>query len=238
MRIDPGDEVVGFPALVMRDLMRKKVFRREAVIDVLKVDEPEADRVIAALVAEKYICPCPKAKGKDGVVPWQTTPKGTRLGNASTLPAITRSEATKILEKFMAAVKAVARDDRFMFEVSEVILFGSYLAGAATVNDIDVIVKLRGKENFGEPYTDVLKAKLAKTPSFKTPTALLAHWRQEAVRFLESISPYVAFHREDTFKLIEHAARIEAQYGGSSGIVHDTTHKIIYRAPPRKKQAR
>lgn len=228
MRIDPGDEVIGFPALVMRDLMRKKVFGRDSVIEILKVDEREADRIIAALTAENYICPYERPKRPPGV-DWQTTPKGTKLANASTLPAIPYGEAAKILDSFLAAVRKVAGDETYFYEVSEVILFGSVLAEAETVNDIDVIVHLRTRMRFKRAYSELLKEKLAAAPVLKSPREFIAHLQSEPMAVLRAVSPYISFHRPDTLKLIEEADKI-------CGVENPgTPHRQIYRAPPAKK---
>jgi predicted nucleotidyltransferase len=229
VRIEPGEEVVGFPALTMRDLMRKKVFGRAAVAEILKVDETEADRVIAALAAEDYICPYKRPTRPAGA-DWQTTPKGTKLANASTLPAIPYAEAAKILESFLAAVRTVADDENYFYEVSEVVLFGSFLAAAETVNDIDVIVHLRPRPAFNRPYSEVLKDKLATCPVLKTPRDFLGHLRSEPLALLHDVSPYIALHRPDTLKLIEDADKIR-------GIENPgTPHRTIYRAPPLAKK--
>ena len=228
MRIDPGDEVIGFPALVMRDLMRKKVFGRAAVVEILKVDEGEADRIIAALQSEDYICPFTRPARPPGA-DWQTTPKGSKLANASTLPAISYAEAAKILESFFAAVRTIAADERFFYEVSEVVLFGSFLAKAETVNDIDLIVHLRARNVFSRPYSEALKEKLAAAPVLKTPRDFADHLRREPLAFLERVSPYVALHRSDTLKLIEDADKI-------CGVENPgTPHRTIFRAPPVKR---
>ncbi len=231
MRIDPEDRVVGYPALVIRDLMRKKVFDAKAVESVLKVDAVEAGRVIESLRAEDYICPSERFRSAGGAA-WQTTPKGTKLANAGTLPSIARAEADRIMAEFMTRVETIAQSDTYHTEVVEVVLFGSYLTDAPTVNDIDLIVRLRLKERFkGQDYGDALRAKLKtlaeKNLRVRTGTEWIVYLQNEAFAFLRAASPYISLHRSDALKLIEDADRKLglAQIG--------TPSEVIYRVPSR-----
>jgi len=234
MRIDPDALLVGHPILAVRDLLRRRVFDRKAAEAVLGVARTEAERAIETLAAEDYICPSERFASPDGTM-WQTTPKGSKLANASTLPPIPRAEAERIMAEFMERVRRVAGSDDHLAEVVEVVLFGSHLAGASEVNDIDLIVRLRLKGKLANrSYDEALRAKLAeaaaKGKSFATAQAWIAHLQGEALAFLQETSPYLSFHRADALNLIEQAARKEAAAGKSSGVVHDTSHKVIYRA--------
>lgn len=235
MRIDPEDRIIGYPALVVRDLMRRKVFDANSVIAVLKIDAAEAGRVIEALAAENYICPSTRFKSPNGAV-WQTTPKGTQLANAGTLPSVSRAEADAIMAEFMARVKAVAESDDFFAEVAEVVLFGSYLTEAPTVNDVDLIVRLRLKGRFkARSYDDALRAKLeslaAKKQRLATGRDWLVYLQSEALGFLQAASPYVSLHRGDALQLIEMADRKR----GLSEV--GTPSKVVYSAAPRTRRA-
>ena len=239
MRIDPDERIAGFPILVIRDLMRKRVFGRGAVEQALKLDPDAAEKVLAELAAQNYICPFERPKAPQGGM-WQTTPKGSQLANAGTLPAIERAEAGRIMADFMARVARVAESDEFHAEPAQVVLFGSYLGDAPQVNDIDLILFTRFKETFKtQSYDAALRAKLEQASragkSFADAREWLNHLQAEVLTFLRETSPYLSFHRTDVLKQIEDAARIEKKSGHSSGINHDTTHKIIYRAPPLKR---
>lgn len=235
MRIDPEDRIIGYPALVMRDLMRRKVFDGKAVEAVLKIDAAQAGRVIDALAAEDYICPSERFKSLTGAV-WQTTPKGTKLANAGTQPSISRAEADKIMAEFMARVEALAESDDYLAEAAEVVLFGSYLSAAPTVNDIDLIVRLRLKARFKQrSYDDALRAKLealaAKKQRFATGRDWIGYLQNEALAFLQGTSPYISLHRGDALQLIEMADRKRglAEVG--------TPSKIVYSVAPRTRKA-
>jgi predicted nucleotidyltransferase len=232
MRIEPDDKIIGYPILTIRELMRKRVFDRKGVEAALKIDEAEATRVIGLLSDQFYICPFPRRSTPERPV-WQTTPKGTQLANAGTLPSISHAEAESILAAFMERVKQVAVSEDFHYEVQDVVLFGSYLRGAETVNDIDLIVRLRSKTKFSKPYPDLLAVKLAAMPRerIKGPRDLNLALQVETQNYLKSVSPYISLHRADALRLIEKAAQTEKDLNQSSGIVHDTRHQVVYRAP-------
>jgi predicted nucleotidyltransferase len=235
MRIDPADTLIGYPIVAIRDLLRKLVFDRAWVQQALKVDAAEADRVLRELAEARLICPLerPGMAGK-----WETTPDGTRLANASTLPSISREQADRIMKAFMARVQDVRSQDKYLYEVGEVVLFGSYLAGAPEVNDIDLIVRLRMKQNFNASYGEALAQKLRAAAAQGKKFALARNWfdhlQAEVMGYLKATSEYVSFHRPDTLALIVKAdqRRGLAKAGAPS--------KVIYRAenppaaPPRQ----
>jgi predicted nucleotidyltransferase len=238
MRIDPADTLIGYPIVAIRDLLRKLVFDRAWVQQALKVDAAEADRVLRELAEARLICPLerPGMAGK-----WETTPDGTRLANASTLPSISREQADRIMKAFMARVQDVRSQDKYLYEVGEVVLFGSYLTDAPEVNDIDLIVRLRMKEKFNASYGEVLAEKVRACQTQGKTFALARNWfdylQGEAMGHLKATSEYVSFHRQDTLALIVKAdqRRGLAKTG--------TPSKVIYRAsppspaPPRRGQS-
>ncbi|MGB8274784.1 MAG: nucleotidyltransferase domain-containing protein [Alphaproteobacteria bacterium] len=231
MRIDPEDKLVGYPIVAIRDMLKKLVFDRTWVEQTLKADGAEADRVVRELQTARYIVPL-RLKNSPEAERWETTPEGTRLANASTLPSITRAQADEIMAAFMDRVRSVRELDTYLYEVLEVVLFGSYLRGAPEVNDIDVIVKLRPKQKFASAYGEVLAEKLRQAHAAGKKFPRARDWfeflQNEVSEYLKGDSGYVNFHRSDVFQLIEKAAR--RQTPGESRIVHDTTHKVVYRA--------
>lgn len=231
MRIDPSETLIGYSKVVIRDLLKKLVFDRVWVEQFLKVSAEEAERVMSDLGGAGLICPL-RQPGMEGK--WETTPDGTRLANATTLPSISRDEATRILESFLARVGEVRGNDAYLYEVWELVLFGSYLRGAEQVNDVDLVVRLRTKQKFSRDFGDVLADKLqaarAAGKTFPQARNWYAYLQSEVMDYLQQTSPYVSFHRPDVFKMINSAAERQKQTGADSDIVHDTTHKIIYRA--------
>lgn len=226
MRIDPDDRIAGHPILAIRNLLRKAVFDPKAVRKVLKVDEREAGRVIDALKKERYICEFLDKDATPDV--WQTTPKGSVLAGAHTWPPITRGEAERIMDEFMRRIKTVCDDDRFLYEVGQVTVFGSYLGDAGELNDIDLIVKLRVKEKFKDNYRDVLRDRLEAAQAIGLRLKRGVDWkpypRRGVLRYLEAISRYLSLHREKELQIIEDGNR---RMGWSDPV---PLHKVLYEA--------
>ena len=233
MRIDPDERIAGFPILAVRDLLRNRVFGRGAVEKILRVDSAKAETTLSELAAQDYICPLERPNSQLGAL-WETTPKGSTLANAKTLPSIVRAQADGIMAGFMARVHKVADSDEFPAEPAQVVLFGSYLGDAPQVNDIDLIVPLRFKETFKtQSYDAALRAKLEQAAragkSFAAARDWLGYLQTEVLAFLKEASPYLSFHRTDALKQIEDADRRRNLPNPG------TPHKVIYRAPPLKR---
>jgi predicted nucleotidyltransferase len=226
MRIDPDDRIAGHPILAIRNLLRKRVFDPKAVRKALKVDEREAGRVIDALKAESYICNLFDENAPPDV--WQTTPKGSVLAGAHARPPITRNEAERIMDEFMTRIKTVRDDDKFLYEVRQVIVFGSYLRDVDELNDIDLIVKLRVKEKFKDNYRDVLRDRLEAAQAIGLRLKRGVDWRpyprRGVLRYLQAISRYLSPHREKELEIIEDGNR---RMGWSDPV---PPHKVLYEA--------
>ncbi len=226
MRIDPDDRIAGHPILAIRNLLRKRVFDPKAVRKALKVDEREAGRIIEALEAEDYICNLFDENAPPDV--WQTTPKGSSLAGSHARPPITRDEAKRIMDEFMTRVGVVRDDDKFLYEVGRVIVFGSYLRDVDELNDIDLILTLRVKEKFKDNYKDVLRDRLDAAQAIglrlKTDVDWAPYPRRGVLRCLRRVSRYLSFHREKELKIIEDGNR---RMGWSDPV---PPHEVIYQA--------
>ena len=233
MRIDATEKLVGHPIMAIRNMLRKLVFDRAWVERSLKVSRGDAERVIKDLAEKGLICPSGKFKARNEIV-WQTTPEGTRLAGAEDRPPIAKAEAERIMKDFFDRIQKVTRDDSFLVRVGEVTLFGSMLAGAEEVNDIDLIVKLEAKVHFSKPYDQVLRDKLDALAragkSFATAIEFTRGAQVETMAFLQGASPYVSFHNPNTLALIEKADR-------QRNIPNPgTPSKVIYKAPARTQK--
>ena len=159
---------------------------------------------------------------------WQTTPKGSTLAGSHARPSITRDEATRIMDEFMTKVGVIRDDDKFLYEVGRVIVFGSYLRDVDELNDIDLIVTLRVKEKFKDNYKDVLRDRLDAAQAIglrlKTDVDWAPYPRRGVLRYLRRVSRYLSFHREKELEII---ADLYLRRGLPNP---DTPHEVIYQA--------
>ncbi len=226
MRIDPDDRIAGYPILTIRTVLRKRVFKPDAVEKVLEVDGREAGRVIKALKKEGYIC---QLFGDDPPPDvWQTTPEGSMLASAHARPPISREEAKGLMDEFMKRIGRAREDDRFLYDAGQVIVFGSYLTDVDELNDIDLIVKVRVKGKFKDHYDDALRDRLEAAQAIglrlKRDVDYRPYPRRGLLRFLRGVSRYLSFHREKELEIIEDSNR---RMGWSDPVPPS---KVIYEA--------
>lgn len=205
MRIDPKDRIVGYPALTIRDLLKKRVFDVGVVEKVLKVDAAEAQRVMNELEKENLVCDLRAADPKrPGAV--ETTPPGTRLGLASDRAPINRQKAEQIVTEVLRRTEQVNDGDMFLYEIWEIVVYGSYVTGADELNDIDLIVKTRIKGKFEKNYADVLRTRLAMAKALGIKISRQIDWKNQprlgALNYIAQVSPYVSLAPENAIEKI------------------------------------
>ena len=226
MRIDPDDRIAGYPILAIRTLLRKRVFKPDAVEKVLEVDGKEAGRVIEALRKEGYVCALFGDNPPPDTV--QTTPKGSQLASAHTWPPISREEAERLMNEFMTRIGRARDKDRFLYEAQRVIVFGSYVSDADELNDIDLIVKVRVKGKFRDNYDATLRDRLYAAQAIGLRLKRDVDWRPYPRRgllgYLRGVSRYLSFHRVKELEIIEDSNR---RMGWSDPV---PPHKVIYEA--------
>jgi predicted nucleotidyltransferase len=147
MRITRGQSIVGRPAIEIRQFLRKASgnnlgyqwsIKTAAVL--LGVKEREAARIHRDLSREGYIEPSPSSRGH-----WGLTERGSALCMASAQPPIPRARAERMLKDFLARVKEVNTNPKFLFRVHRLGVFGSYVTGAPDLGDIDLAIQLSSK---------------------------------------------------------------------------------------------
>jgi hypothetical protein len=147
MRIDRTTLCAGYPATLVRDLLRKlgdHPWSVEMVADCLSLRETEARALVARLVEIGYV----------ELAAWQpggwflTTNEGNRLALASAARSLSRSTADRALAAFLSRVETVRASDCYVYDVGRVLLFGSMITSAERVSDVDIAVELRAR--FGD----------------------------------------------------------------------------------------
>lgn len=203
MRLNNKEKIAGFPSLKIRDLLKNDMINKEVIKWDLKVDDKEAMLVISELVKLNYIEKIGD-KDDDG---YEITLEGNRLALAKAIPSINRNKADQLFTEFMQRVEIVNKDSYYLYKVSKVILFGSYLTGAATVNDIDLAVELRPAENDQnlrhQNEQNRIREANQKGRRFNNLVERYAYPRNEVLLFLKSKSRYISLHSADDGILLQ-----------------------------------
>lgn len=144
----------------LEEAVSKLLFRREFGHGYFYRD-PEAARafgrqaapLIRALLEEGYIEHDAEQtemarNGRDdsGCKPWfKLTDRGRELVRATAAKPVHRRNAEEAIQGLMERVRIVNAEDRFLFRVTAVVLYGSYLRGAERPADVDLAIEVERK---------------------------------------------------------------------------------------------
>ena len=117
-------------------------FVTEWMKEYLKLSDSKAAEVIRSLIREGYVARNGKVEGE---IVFKFTDRGSALGRASGARRIARETAERAVRDFICRVKAVNDNPSFLYEVTDVVVFGSYLSDAPNFGDVDIAVRLRSR---------------------------------------------------------------------------------------------
>jgi len=170
MQISREQTIAGFPAYAVRNLMRyirlHDAVTGGFVAHILKIEEPDGDILAAKLRKLGFLkklkdSELPSVAGKGTKTPWyEITDLGISLALASGASRIKRRTADKIIEQLLDRVNQVNLDDRFLYSVTAVVAFGSYLSDSPDLGDIDLAIQLTPREPDPEAFLKMCTAKI------------------------------------------------------------------------------
>jgi predicted nucleotidyltransferase/predicted transcriptional regulator len=206
MRIDPKDALAGQPILKIRDFLRNcQLFNwnTQTVITAFNVDLGGAERIIVTLKQRGYV----RSVDISGRKYWKTTLKGNALALSSAAKPLLRATAERKLREFLDRVVEVRKSKYYLYKVSEVVVFGSYLSGNEKINDIDLSINLLPKEKNEQRRRRREEDRVSDAIYYKRvsrDTAIM--WPQlEVIRFLKGRSRGISLHiDEEIVKHCEH----------------------------------
>jgi hypothetical protein len=145
MQIAAGQLVAGYPAVKVRDILRR--YRDtgdfdKAVETALALNPEAADNLLHELVTSGLL---EISRSRSGDRRFTLTGQGEILANTSAARPIHRKTAKRILAEFMERVNAVNATPEYLYRVNEVILFGSMLSDVDQLGDVDVAINLEPK---------------------------------------------------------------------------------------------
>lgn len=198
MQIARGQKIAGQRATILRDALRHLrdgSWGSESLGFYLKVSPGRAKRIIASLAKLGYI-------ERDGLLndrdAWCLTDAGRALTNANALRPLHRGIAKGLIAEFLDRVHEVNSNPSYLYRVSKVILFGSYLSTKDTIGDIDLAIQLDPKEpnqeRFGRLVMEHSKEAARAGRRFSTFIDELAWADTEVRRFLKGKSRYLSLH--------------------------------------------
>jgi predicted nucleotidyltransferase len=147
MRINPSDSISGIGIVKIRNFLRRsgrsEKWRADYASSSLHLSEEQTSDLLAELGKMGYI---EKDELHYGEQYWHNTISGNSLGGASAAKSYKRQTAEKALAEFMERVQEVNSNHYYLYKVTRVVLFGSYLTDAPEVNDVDIALEIAPKE--------------------------------------------------------------------------------------------
>lgn len=222
MQIHPDELVVGFPARQIRKLLRRSD-QFLSVGDVTKVLELKGKKALRLLETleqqgfiEKNIC------AHNAGQYWKHTIRGGALSTALFSAPVSQKNAEKKLSEFMDRVRYVNENNRFLYRVRKVIVFGSFLTESPTVGDLDIAIDLEQKEPDGKKHTKLILA--------RANAAALNGKRFQ--NFVERLH----FAVQDVKLFLKARSRILQLTDFDDGVLKIAEQRIIYEYPESKAQ--
>jgi predicted nucleotidyltransferase len=159
MRIDPGQMILGIPAMDLRNAfkrLRRGRFDHGSLRSILNLDEPAARKLMLQLCDAGFV-------ENDHKEFFQLSVKGNALAMATAAKSVSKINAEKTIAEFLERVRIVNCDSQYLYGVLKTVLFGSYLNDSVSkVNDIDIAIQLHRKEQDPDEYWELRKQKIAK----------------------------------------------------------------------------
>lgn len=192
MKINAKDTILDTPILTIRKFLkntsRGEIWSESLACQLLKLDVDETRRLLDELSRLGYI---EQASSRNGQQRWQNTIQGNALALASAAKPTTRAKADQIFADFMQRVHTVNNDPYYLFKVTKVVLFGSYLQDTPTVNDIDLAIDMDCKE-----------------PDIKRRGELFKQRRKESGRNFGSYIDYVGWPETEVWMFLKSRSRV------------------------------
>ena len=150
MRIDSTELIHGIPLLKIRDFMREAsqpnaIVHDDWVEHYFKLDSHQAISLRKELVSRGWLISAYSVDSNR----WRTTLKGHQFAHARAGKPFHREVADKHLSALLERVCEMDAIDDLLQQATSVVVFGSYLAEAPVLGDVDVVVDLKTKPQFG-----------------------------------------------------------------------------------------
>jgi predicted nucleotidyltransferase len=196
MRIEANQRIAGYPALQVRQLMRKvgtDYITLQCVREVLNCSELSASTVLGHLQELGFVQPIEHGLGR--------SLKGNALALASAAPPLQRRTAERLLTEVIARAKSINKNSRLTYRVARLVLFGSYLKDVDRLSDVDIACKLLPRWTGAKQGEQEQLRRRMKEGRFRNPVEW-AFWPQyEVARFLKSGSRGLSLHELDEWVL-------------------------------------
>jgi predicted nucleotidyltransferase len=215
MQINANDTIEGVPILDIRDALRRApriaCYYPEFFANRLLIPQKLAREVVAWLAEHDYLELVSKRPKE-----WSLTTKGYALANAKASQPIRRATAERALKAFMERVQEVNTNEYYLYRVTRVVLFGSYLSDVEMLGDVDIAIELQRKTEDYEEHRRLNKLRVeeaeARGRTFYWTYAEDLWGEEETLLFLKSRSRSLSLHYWQTHQKFIEASEHKTLY--------------------------
>ncbi len=199
MRIAAGQKIGGVSAIKLRDqLSRCGGGFRADWLDDKGYSARRRAAIIRDLLALGYIELSTEKHYERSRYPWYSlTDLGHSFTAALAARPITRAHAEKTLKAFVQRVEQANCNPEFLYRITEVVLYGSFLRASETLGDIDLACRLETKVVATEKISahDIYVAHFRKSGRAWTRIGCEYGWaRNEVLLFLKNRQRSISLH--------------------------------------------
>jgi len=173
------------------DMIRARPFLKKKIPDQNKT----ARTLVGQLLKDGFIEPAEKADGKQF---YKSTMKGTALAHVNLISRMNRAKADKLLAGVLKRVGEINARPDLLHWVTEVRVFGSYLANTDDLGDLDLAINIQLKPDELRGGSDLYKASeaLARAHGRRCQTfhEYLGFPDKLVMQIVKGRSPYISLH--------------------------------------------
>lgn len=204
MKIDKKTIICGIPIIKIRDFMRRYrtpgSFSLQTITEYFDLEKPSGAYLLNELLHSEY---AEQTKPNE----YKVTVKGNALAQVKFVSRMNKAKADKIFNGFMKRVAEINEDDNYIYRVSRLILFGSYLNPAADdYGDIDIAYELEQKINddkrFSEASQRIIANAIEDGKVFSSIIEEVCYPSDIVLRHLKNRSPYISLHRVEDIEIL------------------------------------
>lgn len=147
MQIDSRQTIGGISFLQVRRFFRHVVahhhdsFDRAWLLSYLQLSEPEGGQLLEGLASEGFI----SIESPQNNHQYQLTNQAHDLVRSSAAKRVSRETAHDALEGLMVRMKEINSNPKYLYSVSSVVVFGSYLNRGERLGDVDVAIEVSSR---------------------------------------------------------------------------------------------
>lgn len=203
MKIDKKTLIYGIPIIQIRYFMRRyrtpESFSLQTIMEYFELTNLSGTCLLNELLNSGYA-------EQTNTNEYKVTVKGNALAQVKFVKRMNKAKADKIFNEFMKRVEDINGDKKYIYRVSKLLLFGSYLNPEADdYGDIDIAYELERKisdEGFSEASQIIIANAIAEGKVFSSIVEEVCYPSDLVLRHLKNRSPYISLHRMEDIETL------------------------------------